>query len=215
MSERELAAEFVLGELDERRRAEVIRRLEADVDLRAEVEVMRALAGDLGELPADAWLQTEAARPAPRGRRAWSVRPAFALGAVLLALILGGAAGVLLDDGGDSSPPAAQIVLQPLGPDAAARGEVAMPSEGEMVLSVSDLPSTAPGQYYEVWLIDDRERTVPIASFRVGGDGAARLRVPLPVDPARFRFFDVSRQEEAAGTQHSGDSVLRGPTAPS
>lgn len=232
MSDRELAAEFVLGELDEARRAEVERRLGGDAALRAEVEAMRALAGDLEQLPAEAWPAAGAAGaagpaaseagPAAPGRRRlrlggfWRVRPALALAGVLAALLLGGAIGAALEDGGGGEPgDAPRIALQALPDSPAAHGEVAMPSEGEMVLSVSDLPATAAGQFYELWLLDEAGRTVPVASFRVGGDGTARVRVPLPADPARFQFFDVSLQDVDAGPEHSGDSLLRGPTAPS
>jgi hypothetical protein len=88
-----------------------------------------------------------------------------------------------------------------------------MPSPDDMVLTVSDLPRSAQGQYYELWLLGDEE-TVPVASFRVGPEGTATVRVPLPVDPGEYRYFDVSRQSAADGTEHSADSVLRGPTAP-
>ena len=55
-------------------------------------------------------------------------------------------------------------------------------------------------------------RLVPVASFRVGADGHAQVRVPLPADPTAYRYFDVSRQVAGAGTAHSADSILRGST---
>jgi anti-sigma-K factor RskA len=243
MDKRELTAAYLLGELDEREAAEFDRRLRSDPELRVEVEAMRPLIADLEELPGEAWPDPDsgtappqpAAAPAPppapapelerartatkprTGRRLWSLRPAFALTALLVALVVGGTAGVLLagDDGGGNQVPAPALTLQPLSSGSAASAEVAMPAPDEMVLSVSDLPPSQPGQYYELWLLDGGKQTVPVASFRVGADGKARLRVPLPDDPARYRYFDVSLQHAAQGTEHSTDSVLRGPTSPS
>ena len=238
MDTRELSAAYLLGELDESQAAEFDRRLQSDPELRLEVEAMRPLLADLEALPGEAWPEERVAEPAPGARaasppaaatvedeaaprprprrRLWSLRPAFALGALLVALLLGGAAGALLSgDGSDEEAPAATLTLQPLSSGSAAKGEVAMPVPDEMVLTVSDLPPSGQGQYYELWLLDGAEQTVPVASFRVGADGTAKLRVPLPADPARYRYFDVSRQHAAQGTEHSADSVLRGPTSPS
>ena len=117
------------------------------------------------------------------------------------------------DDSEGEAPPAAALALQPLSSGSAAKGEVAMPAPDEMVLTVSDMPPSGQGQYYELWLLDGAEQTVPVASFWVGADGTAKLRVPLPADPARYRYFDVSRQRASQGTEHSADSVLRGPTS--
>jgi anti-sigma-K factor RskA len=224
MDRRELAAAYLLGELDEREIAEFDRRIALDPELRGEVEAIRPLLGELAALPAEAWPEqppapAPAPSPAPRPRRAgrrWSLRPAAAFAALLAALLVGGATGAALNGGDDSPTPApAAITLQPLDAPAAASGSVAMPSPEEMVLTVSDLPPSQRGQYYELWLLDDAGRTVPVASFRVGAGGEASLRVPLPADPARYRYFDVSRQHASQGTEHSADSVLRGPSSPS
>lgn len=224
MRNRELAAAYVLGELEPQERAEFERRLGAEPELRAEVEVLGPLAARLAELPAEAWPQPDAT-PAPvpqrtrsrRPRRRWSVRPALALGALLGVLLLGGGAGALLagGDGGERQLAPPQLTLSGLGADRAAAGLVSMPSAGEMQLRVHGLAPTPAGEYYELWLLGEDGETVPVVSFRVGDGGTATLRVPLPVDPGAYRYFDVSRQEAAAGTEHSSDSVLRGPTAPS
>jgi anti-sigma-K factor RskA len=230
MDTRELAAAYLLGELDEREAAALERRLGSDGEFRAEVEAMRPLLADLEQLPAAAWppappAATPAPAPPPRtaataerpaGRRLWSLRPAVALAALVAALLVGGFAGTLLgDDGGGTAAPVPALTLEPLSTSSAARGEVAMPKPDEMVLTVSDLPPSEQGQYYELWLLDGAEQTVPVASFRVGASGSASLRVPLPADPAGYRYFDVSRQHAAQGTEHSADSVLRGSTSPS
>ncbi len=59
----------------------------------------------------------------------------------------------------------------------------------------------------------DAAKTIPVASFAIGADGAARVRVPLPADPNRFRYYDISRQRVGGGTRHSTESVLRAPTS--
>jgi anti-sigma-K factor RskA len=220
MSDRELAAEFVLGAAEGRRLAEAERRLRAEPAFRAEVEAMRAMTGRLGELPADAWPEPREAGAGAPGRdtesrwrrrgRAW--RPALALASLLTALAVGIGIGELLAGGSERVAPAAALSLQPLRPGSAAHGSVHMPAPGTMVLDVSGLRPAGPGHYYELWLMTSPSRTVPVASFSVNRKGHAEVRVPLPAAPAAYRYFDVSRQAAGAGTAHSGESVLRGPT---
>ena len=221
MNPRELAAAYVLDELEPARRLEVERRLQTDPELRAEVEALGALTATLSDLPSEAWPAAPAPEPAPApraarepARRVWRLRPAFAIAGVLVALALGAGLGAALDNGGGSGGESGpELTLSGLAPADTASGRVTMPSPEDMVLTVSDLPRSADGQYYELWLLGDEE-TVPVASFRVGEEGTATVRVPLPVDPAEYAYFDVSRQSAADGTEHSADSVLRGPTAP-
>ena len=213
MSDRDLAAEFVLGEIGESRRAEAERRLRADPAFRAEVEAMRSMTGRLRELPAEAWPPQPAPSRSPRQwlSRIWSWRPVPALASLLVALAIG--IGELLAGGGERSAPTAALSLQPLRAGSAAHGSVHMPAPGTMVLDVSGLRPAGPGHYYELWLMTSPSRTVPVASFSVNRKGHAEVRVPLPAAPATYRYFDVSRQATDAGTAHSGESVLRGPTA--
>ncbi len=210
MNDRELAAEFVLGEIEGTRRVDLERRLRTEPALRAEVEALRAMGEQLSELPASAW-PAPAPRPARRLPRL-SLRPALALASMLVVLAAGIAIGELLADGG-SPGAAAALTLRPLQPGSGARASVRMPDPETMVLDVADLPPAGRGHYYEVWLMSSASRTVPVASFRVDAAGDARLRVPLPANPGAYRYFDVSRQDAAAGPAHSGESVLRGPTA--
>jgi anti-sigma-K factor RskA len=225
----EQAAAYALGELDGPERAAFEARLAEDAELRREVEAMRATMGALEGLPGDAWpggaaqpIESDGRLDAPttptptepgRPRRTWTLRPAFALAALVLALAIGGAAGALLASGGGSEASAPTAIrLDPLDAPAAAGADISMPAADTMLLHVHDLPPSAAGDYYEVWLMDDAEKLVPVASFRVGDSGAAEVEVPLPADPTAYRYFDVSRQQVAGGTGHSGDSVLRGPT---
>jgi anti-sigma-K factor RskA len=218
MNRRELAAAYLLGELDPAGRADVDRRAGEDPELSAEIEAMRPLLGALEEMPAEGWPDEDpvaaGGRPESTGGRRWTLRPALAIAALLVTAVLGVGLGALLDGGGgEPSRQQPTIVLRPLEPTAGETATVAMPRPGEMLLRAHGLPTSASGQYYELWLMPDAQRTVPIASFRVGTDGTATVRVPLPADPTSFRYFDVSRQQVSGGTGHSGDSVLRAPTS--
>ncbi|HEU4599313.1 MAG TPA: hypothetical protein VFS26_06165, partial [Solirubrobacterales bacterium] len=64
MNDRELAAELVLGEVEEGRRAELERRLRAEPAFRAEVEALQAMTERLQDLPGDAWPAAEQAKAA-------------------------------------------------------------------------------------------------------------------------------------------------------
>ncbi len=225
MNQRELVAAYALGELEGAERAAFEARLADDHELRLEVDSMRATIGALGDLPAEAWpgATAEAApaepaqEPAPRpsaARRFWRIRPAIAVAVLVLVAVLGGVIGALINSGGGSgsgSTPA-EIVLRSLDAPAAAGADISMPAAETMLLHAHGLPASGKGEYYEVWLMNDTESLVPVASFRVGPSGTATVEVPLPADPGAYRYFDVSRQTVAGGTGHSGDSVLRGST---
>jgi anti-sigma-K factor RskA len=230
----ELSAAYVLGELEGAELADFERRLAADPALRAEVDAARGTIAQLEALPGDAWpeaapapavaalpidpgreavaVEPGADRPAPR--RGFTLRPAFALAAVVAALVIGGAAGALIFGGSSESSPARKtvLVLHPLDAPKASGADLSMPAADTMLLRTYGLPASAPGGYYEVWLMSSNQRLVPVASFRVGSSGEASVEVPLPASPTDYRYFDVSRQTVAEGTGHSTDSVLRGST---
>jgi len=221
MNRRELTAAYLLDTLEPRERAAFERRLADDGELRAEVEATRALTTHLGALPVAAWPATEEAadaaaaaspRPVTAAARRWSVRPVAALATLLCVAALAFGLGALLTDG-DSGRSEPAIVLRPLQPTSGEEATVAMPAPGEMLFDAEGLPTLRPGQYYEIWLMSSSSRLVPVASFGVGADGRAQVRVPLPADPTSFRYFDVSRQQVGQGTGHSADSVLRGRTS--
>ena len=77
---------------------------------------------------------------------------------------------------------------------------------------VDGLKATRDGQFYELWLLGKDKRLVGLGSFRVGADGTAKLRLPLPVDPKAFTYFDLSLEPADGDPGHSGVSVLRGPS---
>ena len=135
----------------------------------------------------------------------------MALVAASAALLLGAGIGigVLIERPGSAAGPT--VVLHALTGPSAARATARMTSGGRMLLAVDHLPSTAPGRFYELWLMNSDRDLVSVASFRVGANGRAQLNVPLPVAAGRYHYLDISLQQATAGPAHSGDSVLRAP----
>ncbi len=138
------------------------------------------------------------------------------------ALLAGGIAlGVLLAGDNDASPgaTAAEVLsssrLSPagqLGRQSRGSAEVLRGADGEqgLSISVSGMPATAPGRYYELWLMRGGE-LVSLGGFKVGAGGRRDLEVPLPVDPADYRLIDISLERADGGPGHSAVSLLRGP----
>jgi anti-sigma-K factor RskA len=96
-----------------------------------------------------------------------------------------------------------------------AGGRVELVEDGDQVrlrVDMHDLPAPAPGTFYELWLLDpETGEPVSIATMKDGSsDVTTDIDVPPGTDTARFDVVDVSVQEESAGPEHSGDSVLRG-----
>lgn len=231
-------ADVVLGELGPESRADAERRMRDDPAFAAEVARLREVEAALSVVTPDDVpvppLDIGAAlheRPA-RGRAArprWAgfgggitrvPRPALAAAAVVLLFGGGVAVGTALN-GGSGAPDTPTVVQAPNGPqvtlnaldDAGAQRAVAvMPgqSDGEMELRVENAAPSKPGEYYELWLLDDR-RTTPIGTFRVGADGTAQVRFPLAIDPSSYRYLDVSVESDDGDPTHSGASVLRSP----
>jgi anti-sigma-K factor RskA len=205
---------YLLGELDAAEVAEFERAMAADAALRAEVERLRPVVSRLERLPAEAWEDHE---PPPLRMPAAPVRPTRRLvlrplvaAACALALLAGGAGlGALLDA---EPAPSGQLVLKPVGGlDPSASGRVSL-SGDRATVRVSGLRANGDGQFYELWLLGADKKLIGLGSFKVGADGEATLRLPLPVDPDAFQFFDLSLEPGDGDPGHSGVSVLRGPT---
>jgi anti-sigma-K factor RskA len=222
------AAAYLLGELDAEQRAAFEAALAADPALRAEVERLRPVVGRLDALPGEAWEDVEppplavppspAAAPRERRRRRLVLRPVFAALAAAALLAGGVAIGIAVDDGGGSSAPVvarAPLPLAPLG-EGAAHGRALVADAGtrpHVTLRLGGLPRSRAGEFYEVWLMDADGPLIALGSFRVGADGRATVRLPLPVPATDYQYFDISVQPEGDDAGHSGDSVLRGPTS--
>jgi anti-sigma-K factor RskA len=166
--------------------------------------------------------------PSRRSRRglaevlglAW---PRVAVGAFSALLLLAVGVGVGLQLGGDSAVsdqgPVQIVQLEAFGEEApaGAAGEVLMTSNGDptgdqMTLDVSGLAQSDDREFYELWLLGEDGELIALGSFRVPPGGSSSIEVPLPVNPERYRYFDVSIQPENGDPQHSGRSVLRGLT---
>jgi anti-sigma-K factor RskA len=169
----------------------------------------------------------EPAGPEPaKRRRRFSDRFSFRLpqvAAAALSALLLLAAGTLIGMqlGGEDSPdrPTETLALSTIGNEVPqdATGEVKLTGVAEgggekAVLDVSGLKPNIAGEFYELWLIGDDGELVALGSFNVEPDGASQIEVPVPVNPGEFRYFDVSIEPDDGSPDHSGRSVLRGPT---
>jgi anti-sigma-K factor RskA len=153
-------------------------------------------------------------------RRWWSVpsskprrlvlRPLAATAFAVVLLAAGIGLGAWLDR---DSTPVGQLALEPVGDlDPGASGNIAVSDDG-VTVRVSGLQPTEDDQFYELWLLGADKELVGLGSFRVGEDGAATLKLPLPMNPDAFQYFDLSLEPGDGDPGHSGVSVLRGPTA--
>lgn len=217
------ATDYLLGEMEPDRVAAFEAALAEDAALRAEVDALRPVVTRLEHLPAEGW---DAAAPpplrlpglpepeptAPRRSRRLVLRPVVAGLCAVALLAVGTGLGVLLDR--DPDPPT-RLVLQPVGDlDVAAKGKVGV-RDDRVTVRLTGLKPTDGDEFYELWLLGADKELVGLGSFRVGQDGTAALRLPLPVDPGAFQYFDVSLEAGDGDPGHSGVSVLRGPTTSS
>lgn len=231
---------FLTGEMDGRERAEFEQRIGADPSLAREVESMALVVGRLESMPGEAWdppqppafdrslFSDPRATGSPTGKRrkrsrslwpsggfGWPQAIAGGLAAVVL-FAAGTLLGTSLGEDGPSPAVEEQLALSGIGPEApsSASGEVSLVSSGSdrLRLSVSGLNETGSREFYELWLMGKDGELVALGSFRVGPDGSSEIEVPVPVDPDRYRYYDVSIQPENGSPKHSGRSVLRGLT---
>ncbi len=100
--------------------------------------------------------------------------------------------------------------LRPLSAPSDASALATMLPAGQMVVTVRHLPRSAPGTYYELWLMTNLKQLAPVSSFRVAHDGSVHLDVVLPDNPHHYAYLDISLQRIGAGTAHSSVNVLRG-----
>lgn len=243
MSEtRDQISSYLLGELDAGEAAAFEARLDANPDLRKEVERLRPLVASLEALPVEVWetpqppplvMPEEAAEPPPathqtggvprRSRRrlrlpTLTLRPVPAAALAALLLAVGVASGVLIGGGDGSQGPgggATDLVLSRIdeGPSGA-HGDVLVAGDKRRAkLDVSGLDPSGSGRFYELWLLDEDGRMIALGAFQVGADGSAEVELPIPVTPSQYRYFDVSLQKDNGDPAHSGVSVLRGPTS--
>jgi anti-sigma-K factor RskA len=242
MSEaRDQISSYLLGELEAAEAATFERQLEADPQLREEIERLRPLVSRLEELPAEVWeapqppplvLPEDAAQPRPeeaadaarpaRRRRlrlpTLTLRPLPAAGLATVLLAVGVAGGLLIGGNGGSGGPeagATDLVLARIddGPSGAHGDVFVAGDQRHATVDVSGLDPSGSDHFYELWLLDEDGRMVALGAFQVGAEGRAEVELPIPVTPSRYRYFDVSLQKDNGDPAHSGVSVLRGPTS--
>lgn len=221
--------DVVLGEVPPELAEEAALRLRDDERLRAEVERLGPVAARLEALPPEVWTPPpapplEVGAPVPPPRRSWPrralvLRPAVALAASALLVAAGIAGGILIpgDDSGDP-PRELAVPLLPLDrsvPGGAARGTEAgravVVGDGRVRVEVRGAAADGEGAYHELWLLPKAGDPVPVGRFRVEGDGHGTATFPLPADPERFAYFDVSEEPADGDPAHSGRSILRAP----
>ncbi len=241
MSEaRDQISSYLLGELDPTEAAAFERQIEADPELRQEVERLRPLVARLEGLPAEVWeapqppplvMPEDAVQPSPAQAAAappvsrrrlrlptLTLRPLPAAGLAAVLLAVGVAGGVLIGGNGGSSGPeagATDLVLARIdnGPSGA-HGDVLVAGDQRRArVDVSGLDPSGSDRFYELWLLDEDGRMIALGAFQVGADGRAEVELPIPVTPSQYRYFDVSLQKDNGDPAHSGISVLRGPTS--
>lgn len=183
-----------------------------------ELEAMQSLVSSLAALPPEAW---DHAAPAvdsqtpARSRQRITPRQSLGLVAAAACLVVAFLVGSLthptLTGPSRLTAQTPHVALEPLpGTDRDARAVAYMTGGGGMRLHVRRLAPSAPGTYYELWLMSSNSDLISVTSFRVGRDGLAELTLRLPADPTRYRFLDISVQRVGSGTAISGDDVLRG-----
>lgn len=160
----------------------------------------------------------------PRGRvwgspggRVWlspRVSGTLAAAALVVAFVVGSLTHPF-SGGGNPRPSsllgAAHVVLKPLpGTSRTSLAVAYMPGGDHMLLHVRNLPRSAPGTYYELWLMTNDTHLVSVTSFRVGASGSGSLQLVLPDDPSNYKYLDISVQHLGGGIAISQDNVLRG-----
>jgi anti-sigma-K factor RskA len=210
--------DYLLGELTDEERMEAERLLREDPEFAAAVEELRPVVDALERVPEAEWRgippleQASPARDAPPRpvptRLRW-LRPGLAaLAASGVALI-----ALLVVRGSEEDDPAFRAALEPIPQrESDATGEVTLAAGADDVtLEVAGLERNKPGESYELWFLNDTDDLVSLGSFRVEGEATTRIELPVPADPADYRFLDVSVEPDDGDPSHSGDSVLRGP----
>lgn len=228
-------SDYLLGELSPEELLEAERLMRDDPDFRAEAERLRPVVGQLRRLPPEAWENVEppplrmpaeatagGRASAGSGRLAFlrapfNLRPASAAACSIALLGAGVGVGVALDAGGRGGNEAISgrsVALEPVGvADAGATGTATLASNGasEAEVELKGMRPSAPGSYYELWLLNTPTDLVSLGSFRVPASGDATITVPLPESPGRYSYIDISVERDDGDPGHSGKSVLRAP----
>jgi hypothetical protein len=193
---------LLFGELDRAGVTRVSDHLAGCDDCRRELAVLAATSASLR---ATARHAQPAAAPDPRRRRGALLGLAAALVVAVVAAAVLWTVGPLRPGGAGRTVPLAGVGA------VAASGQASMTGDGgdrQMTVTASGLPALAPGQFYEVWLLDPGAGTVfPVGVLPAGGQ--ARFTLPASV-VGRYQAVDVSLEADDGDPAHSKRSLLRG-----
>jgi hypothetical protein len=195
-------------------------------ELGAELASMRSLIQTLEQLPGQAWssqpdtartrsTSAVASRRAGRGHR---LRITPGVSGALATAALAFAIGALIHPFSETTHSRASgptgtapVVLKPHpGTFNGSRAVAYMRGRDQMLLRIRDLPRSAPGTYYELWLMTSTTDLVPVTSFRIRASSKQSLRLLLPDDPSHYKYLDISVQQLGNGGAISKENVLRG-----
>lgn len=178
------------------------------------------------QLPEQAWMEPDTAttvrpagnnarRPSRKRRTRFTPVGAGVFAAVALAFMIG---ALIHPFSGTTrshfaiSRTSAHVVLTPLtGARTTGQAVAYMPGGDHMLVRIHDLPRSAPGTYYELWLMTSTTHLVSVTSFRIRTSGTDSLKLLLPDDPSHYKYLDISVQHVGDHGSISNDNVLRGP----
>jgi hypothetical protein len=83
------------------------------------------------------------------------------------------------------------------------------PGRYHLVVTVKELPSTAPGYHYELWLIGPKG-VVPSIAFPMGKRGDMAFNFPLDVDPHDYPSVEMTLEPDDGDPGMNGAPVMTG-----
>jgi hypothetical protein len=81
-----------------------------------------------------------------------------------------------------------------------------------LVVTVHDLPPTAPGYHYELWLIGPKG-VVPSIAFPMGRSGSMAFNFPLDVDPHAYPSIEMTLEPDDGDPGMNGAPLMTGKLA--
>ncbi len=109
-----------------------------------------------------------------------------------------------------------QTVLRPTGGNKQGGGVAVVAERGKQrqLIVQAQLPPSPRRTAYEVWLYNSDGDAQSIGAQVTDRQGRYQGAGPLPADFDKFKYIDISREPIDRNAKHSGQSILRGPTAP-
>lgn len=83
-----------------------------------------------------------------------------------------------------------------------------------LVMTVHDLPPTAPGYHYELWLIGHKG-VIPSVAFPMGRSGDLAFNFPLDVDPHDYPSIEMTLEPDDGDPGMNGAPLMEGRLATS